>query len=179
MFGVNLIPAFAPPTWAVLVLFRIHSDLPVVPLVVVGAIAAASGRFLLAFGARAMRNRFSEERKRHLESWRAEVLRRKTGVITGLALFTISPLPSGQLFVGAGLLNMPLVPCTLAFFSGRIVSYAIYVGGASLVAESYGDVATRALRSPIGIATQLVFTLAVALLPFLRRKTRPTGQVLN
>lgn len=179
VFGVNLIPAFAPPTWAVLVLFRLNSDLPVVPLVVVGAVAAASGRFVLATATRALRRRLSAERTARLESWRQEILKRRAGVIAGLALFAVSPLPSGQLFVGAGLIDVPLVPCTLAFFSGRIVSYAVYVGGASLVARSYGDVATDALRSPSGIALQLVFTLAVALVPFVKRKTRPTGQVLN
>lgn len=28
IFGVNLLPAFGPPTWAVLVFFRLNSDLP-------------------------------------------------------------------------------------------------------------------------------------------------------
>ena len=164
VFGVNLVPAFAPPTWAVLVLFRLHADLPVVPLVLIGAVAAASGRFVVAYGARALRGRFSAARQQRLESWRATLVRRKTGVFAGLALFTVSPLPSGQL---------------LAFFSGRVVSYAVYVGGASLVAESYGDVATRALRSPTGIGMQVLFTVAVALLPLAPWKTRPSGQVLN
>jgi hypothetical protein len=51
IFGVNLLPAFGPPTWAVLVFFRLNSDLPAVPLVLVGALSAASGRFVLATAA--------------------------------------------------------------------------------------------------------------------------------
>ena len=35
IFGVNLLPAFGPPTWAVLLFFRLDSDLPAVPLVLV------------------------------------------------------------------------------------------------------------------------------------------------
>ena len=31
IFGINLLPAFGPPTWAVLVFFRLNSDLPAVP----------------------------------------------------------------------------------------------------------------------------------------------------
>lgn len=59
VFAVNLLPAFGPPTWAVLVFFSIDFDLPVAGLVLGGALAAASGRFLLANGARRLRPRFS------------------------------------------------------------------------------------------------------------------------
>jgi hypothetical protein len=31
IFGVNLLPAFAPPTWALLVFFKLNSDLAAVP----------------------------------------------------------------------------------------------------------------------------------------------------
>src|SRR5690348_6256791 len=48
VFGVNLLPAFGPPTWAVLLLYRFNSDLAAAPLVLVGALAAASGRYVLA-----------------------------------------------------------------------------------------------------------------------------------
>ena len=48
VFGVNLLPAFGPPTWAVLVFFRLQSDLAAIPLVLVGALAAALGRLALA-----------------------------------------------------------------------------------------------------------------------------------
>ncbi|MFM8762678.1 MAG: hypothetical protein ACKOFC_05370, partial [Solirubrobacterales bacterium] len=48
VFVVNLMPAFGPPTWTVLVFFRIKYDVPAVPLVLGGAAAAACGRFVLA-----------------------------------------------------------------------------------------------------------------------------------
>jgi hypothetical protein len=43
VFGVNLLPAFGPPTWAVLVFFGLQSDLTAIPLVPIGALAATSG----------------------------------------------------------------------------------------------------------------------------------------
>jgi hypothetical protein len=46
--AINLVPAFGPPTRAVLVFFRLNSNLATVPLVLLGALAAASGRFVLA-----------------------------------------------------------------------------------------------------------------------------------
>jgi hypothetical protein len=43
LFGVNLLPAFGPPTWAVLVFFRLNSDIPVVALVLGGGRRPPSG----------------------------------------------------------------------------------------------------------------------------------------
>jgi len=44
----NLAPAFAPPTWTVLVFFALNSDLPPWLIVIVGAICAGTGRYNLA-----------------------------------------------------------------------------------------------------------------------------------
>lgn len=41
MFEVNSLPAFGPPTWTVLVFFRLHSDLTAIPLMPIGARVAA------------------------------------------------------------------------------------------------------------------------------------------
>lgn len=48
VLGVNLLPAFGPPTWAVAVFYRLTGHLAVVPLVLIGAVRAAAGRLLLA-----------------------------------------------------------------------------------------------------------------------------------
>lgn len=42
VFGVSLLTAFGPPTWTVLVFFRLQSDLTAIPLVPIGALAATS-----------------------------------------------------------------------------------------------------------------------------------------
>ena len=70
VFGVNVLPAFGPPTWAVLVLFRLNSHVPVVPLVLIGAVSAASGRLLLATFSRRFRSRLSAKRRANLEAAR-------------------------------------------------------------------------------------------------------------
>ena len=166
VFAVNLVPAFAPPTWAILVLFRLHAHVPAAALVAIGAMAASTGRLTLASATRTLRKRLPSHRVDRLEAVRARLLRRRSHTIAILVLFVLSPLPSAQLFVAAGLLDVPLIPATAAFFAGRVVSYAGYVGAAALVDRSYGDVATDALRSPLGLAVQIVLTVAVAALPF-------------
>ena len=182
VFGVNLFPAFGPPTWAVLVFLRLNFDLAAVPLVLLGALAAASGRLCLAYGARHFRGSMSRER---IENWEVveETLAGSRGkAFAGLGLFALSPLPSAQLFVGAGLLSVPLLPLTAAFFAGRLVSYSLYVGAASLAEDNLGSIFTDGLTSPTAIALQVVMLAGLVVLVradwarILRRRSRGGGK---
>ena len=164
IFGINLLPAFGPPTWAVLVFFRLNSDLPAVPLVLVGALAAASGRFVLATVTRHFRSRFSAKRRESLQAAEEFLVGSRARAATGLGLFALSPVPSAQLFVAAGLLTVPLLPLTAAFFAGRLVSYSIYVAAASAAKDSLGDVLADAIGSPLGIALQVIMLGGLVLL---------------
>lgn len=175
VFAINLLPAFGPPTWAVLVFFSLDFDLPAVPLVLGGALAAASGRFVLAHGARWLRPRFSAERRERLDRAEAVLSADRRRTAAGLGLFALSPVPSGQLFVAAGLMTVPLLPLTAAFFAGRLVSYSIYLSVASIAERSLGDIVTEALTSPLGIGLQVGMLLALAVLLGGFRPGRPPG----
>lgn len=162
---MNLAPAFAPPTWSVLVLFKLNSHIPAVPLVAIGALAAGSGRYCLARATGLLRNRISTKQRANLEA-ASEVLNRKTSHhLVGLLLFALSPIPSAQLFEAAGLIGMRLIPLTLAFFAGRIVSYSFYVAGTSTLQDrGLGDLIQNSLTSPWGIAVQVLLLFCVYLL---------------
>jgi membrane protein YqaA with SNARE-associated domain len=164
VFGVNLLPAFGPPTWSVLVFFRLQSSLAAVPLVLIGALAAASGRLLLAYASRRLRSRLSEQRIEHLQAARDAVAGGRKRAAAGLGLFALSPLPSAQLFVAAGLVAAPLLPLTAAFFAGRLVSYSIYVAAASAAKHSLGSIVRDAFTSPAGIALQALMLIGLVLL---------------
>jgi hypothetical protein len=164
VFAVNLLPAFGPPTWAVLVFFSLDFDLPKVPLVLGGALAAAFGRFLLAHGARRIRPRLSTERRAHLDRAQAAVSADRPRAIASLGLFALSPVPSGQLFVAAGLMTVRLLPLTIAFFAGRLVSYSIYVSVATIAERSLSGVALDALTSPLGLTLQIAMLVGVTIL---------------
>jgi hypothetical protein len=160
VLGINLLPAFAPPTWSVLVFFRLRSGLNPVALVIEGAMAAALGRTLLALGCRHFRSRIPQKRLANLGAAKEALAGTKAGPIAGFALFAVSPLPSAQLFEAAGLMDLRLGPLVLAFFAGRLVSYSIYVTGASAVKDTdFGRLLTSSFRSPLGIVVQ-VLTLA-------------------
>ncbi len=162
---MNLAPAFAPPTWSVLVLFKLNSHIPAIPLVAIGALAAGSGRYCLARATGLLRNKISVKQRANLEA-ASQVLNRKTSHhLVGLLLFALSPIPSAQLFEAAGLIGMRLVPLTLAFFAGRIVSYSLYVAGtSSLQQKGMGELIQNSLTSPWGIAVQVFLLFCVYLL---------------
>lgn len=84
-------------------------------------------------------------------------------------------MPSGQLFVAAGLMTAPLLPLTAAFFAGRLVSYSIYLSVASIAERSLGEIVTEALTSPVGIGLQVGMLLALAVLLGGFRPGRPPG----
>lgn len=165
IFGVNLLPAFGPPTWAVLVLFHLHGDYRIPLLVVIGALSAASGRLLLAQATRRLA-RFLPSRHRENFVAAGELLERRRGRGAAvLALFALSPVPSAQLFEAAGLMTIRLIPLTAAFFVGRTVSYSLYVGGAgALSSTDTGSVLLSSLTSPWGIGLEVVMIAALVLL---------------
>ncbi len=134
------------------------------PLVLGGALAAASGRYVLATMARHFRSRLSDERREHLAAAEELLVGSPRKAAAGLGLFALSPIPSAQLFIAAGLLTVRLLPLTVAFFAGRLVSYSIYVGAASLAKESLGDTLTEAFKSPWGIALQIAMLAGLVLL---------------
>lgn len=166
VFAVNLLPAFGPPTWSVIVFLELNTDLPLPGLVIVGAIAAASGRFTLAHGFRLFGSRISGRMRRNLDAVRIAYERKKRNALIGLGLFALSPLPSAQLFGAVGLAGVRLLPFTLAFFAGRLVSYTIYGGSAQLVEHySLQETFLQTLTSPWGIALQVLLLVMLAVLP--------------
>lgn len=156
VFGVNVMPAFGPPTWAVLVFFRLRFDVPAVPLVLLGALSSAAGRLVLASASRGVGGHVSEHRRRSIDALREELQTSRRSAWAGLGLFLLSPLPSAQLFVAAGLLRVALLPLTAAFLAGRLLTYSLYVGAASAAKASLGSAFASAFTSPWAIALQVV-----------------------
>jgi hypothetical protein len=96
VFGINLLPAFVPPTSAVLVALTLSFDLASAPLIACGAIAAASGRLLLAAATRRLRPHLSAERREHLAAAEESLLDHPAKTVAGLGLFALSPCQAGS-----------------------------------------------------------------------------------
>lgn len=165
VFAINLLPAFGPPTWSVIVFYGLATDLPVPAIVLIGALAAALGRFTLAHGFRLLARHVPERTQRNLAAVRAQFERKKGHGIAALALFAISPVPSAQLFAAVGLTGVPVARFTAAFFAGRLVSYSIYAGSAQLIAQSsLGDLFRQTFSDPVAIALQVILLIGLVLL---------------
>jgi uncharacterized membrane protein YdjX (TVP38/TMEM64 family) len=162
----NAVPAFAPPTWSILVFFLINYDLNPLALVVLGVISATTGRAFLAWYFRKFSHLVPVRFSKNME-YIGKYLQKDPGKkYSILAIFLISPLSSAQLFEAAGLMKtIALKPLLAAFAVGRTISYSTYVSGAALVAASnFGEIAIQQLKSPWAIATQIAMIIGVVLL---------------
>ncbi|MEY3407557.1 MAG: hypothetical protein RL038_618 [Actinomycetota bacterium] len=166
IFLINLLPAFAPPTWTILVFLALNFDYQPYVLIMVGLFAAASGRWLLALGSRRISGRFSESYQANLHALGERISRNQGHAIATLLLFFFSPLSSAQLFIAAGLMpNLKLGRLILAFIAGRAISYSTYVLGAAKFSETdIGSEITQNLTSPWFIVLQLALLVGVTFL---------------
>jgi len=163
VLGCNLLPAFAPPTWSIIVLFTFNTSLPAWALVAVGAVMAASGRFGLALYTRKFSYLIKEKTRENLLLAGRYFERKQRALVLGLAI--LSPFPSAQLFEAAGLMNLPLKRLTIAFFSGRIVTYSFYAASAHRFKETdFAQTLLSGLKSPWAVAVELVMLGALVLL---------------
>lgn len=162
VFAINLMPVFGPPTWALLVFARIQwHDIPPAALIAGGVLAATAGRLVLAVGTRKLSGRLPAERRANLEALGRALAKSKTGVVATVAVFAFSPLPSAQMFMAAGLAEVPLLPLAGAFLIGRSVSFTISVTAATAAEETVHRLLRQGLTSPSTIAIQLASLAAV------------------
>ena len=90
VFLLNIIPAFAPPTWAALSAFSLTTpDVDTFGLALTAAAAAASGRMTLAKAARRLvRGRWlSEKSKQNVDQIKTRIEANRVASAAGLALF--------------------------------------------------------------------------------------------
>lgn len=162
VFGLNVIPAFAPPTWMVFsyIGFRFVTTNNIVPLALIGAAAATLGRLALSKMARVVvRQRIlSESTRNNIDSIR-EYLEPRRKVTFGVFLFyAFSPFPSNYLFIAFGLTTMEFRKIAAPFFIGRSISYTFWGLTASTVASRMDFESTDNLSyfSLIFVATQIL-----------------------
>ena len=152
-----------PPTWAVLAFFVVRSDLPLLPLAVGGAIAASLGRLALALASRRWGSSLLSPARRsslhEIGGWIEHKARWAPAV--AMLLYSFGPIPSNQLFVAAGLTGIRLRPIVAAFFVGRVISYSLWVGAATVAVDRLETVFEGYWRNEGFIVVQLACIAAL------------------
>lgn len=147
IFGINVIPAFMPPTWIILAFFYTHYHLAFFPTVILGVIAATAGRTVLALLARHSKPFLSHQFIQNYESL-GTVLQAKKKVTIPLILgYAFSPLSSNNLFIIAGLSNLNLAIVSGSFFLGRLISYTFWVTFSYHMPQRLEDIFSRDLTN--------------------------------
>jgi hypothetical protein len=163
---LNMIPAFAPPTWMVFSYlgFR-YPEHAGWTLALVGAIAATLGRSLLAKMSRAiLRNHWlSESARANVDTIKSELLRRPKFTFGAFLFYAVTPLPSNYLFIAYGLTTMHLFRIAIPFLLGRFVSYTVWARGAAVISDKLDLDNSKALSyfSVYFVVTQLLLLAIV------------------
>lgn len=134
-----------------------------VALVLLGVLSATLGRTILAKVFREIRTWLPKGYVTNMERIGAKIEKNPRQAFGLLALFFLSPISSAQLFEAAGIIKrIKLGPLLFAFAGGRLISYSIYVSGASVLKEtSLGQIVTKELTSPLAITIQVLMILGL------------------
>lgn len=165
VFVVNVIPIFAPPTWAVLSFIAIRYSSNILLLAIVGASAATLGRLVLAKLSNVLiRQKFlSEGTRRNIDAVRLRLERSKKLTFSMLLFYAFSPFPSNHLFIAYGLTALKLKLIAIPYLLGRVVIYAFVALTASTAAQllAYESMTTESFFSYYFVASQLLGLLMI------------------
>lgn len=128
ILGMNIIPAFMPPTWIVLAFFVTKYNLPLIQVVVIGACFATLGRIILAnISNRYVRRFLPGDSQTNYASVGSYLNSHKNVTIPLVITYAFLPIPSNDVFIAAGLAKVRIKLLAGSFFIGRLISYTFWV----------------------------------------------------
>lgn len=128
VFIINVIPAFMPPTWAVLAIAKVNDpSLDLFMITLVGAVSSTAGRAALAFCSSFFRSFFTREIGRRADEIHRFFEKRGNELFIGTFIYSLSPFPSNLVFIAKGLTQTDWKPVFSGFFIGRLISYFVLV----------------------------------------------------
>jgi len=123
-FIVNVIPAFAPPTWIVLGLYKInYPELNYIALAFSGVIGSVSGRSVLYLYSKYFSKILPQNRLENISYMGNFIKNRKMGLFFSTFIYSLNPLPSNFLFISSGISGVRILPIISGFAVGRGISY--------------------------------------------------------
>lgn len=137
ILGMNVIPAFMPPTWTVLVFFYLTYHLYPPYVVLIGAVTATLGRVFLYYLAQTQLKRFLTKKMKDNYAHLAKFVNTRQKISIPLFFtYAFLPIPSNQVYIAAGVSGIRLKFIATIFFIGRLISYSLWIGTAHVAFKS-------------------------------------------
>lgn len=125
---VNVVPAFAPPTWLVLSLYKInHPQIDLLALAFFGVVGSVIGRYVMYRYSELFGKYIPKKEVENLRYFRKFIGETNPRVFIETLVFSMSPLPSNFLFIAFGLSEVNIQPVLVGFFLGRLLSYTFLI----------------------------------------------------
>lgn len=165
---VNVVPAFAPPTWLVLALYKInHPYLNLLALAFAGVVGSVIGRFVMYKYSEALGKYVPKKEVENLRYFRKFVGETKPRVFIETFLFSLSPFPSNFLFIAFGMSEVNLQPVLVGFFLGRLLSYSLLIQASF---SSFGYLSGYIGSDTATLAADLIGLVFAVIVIFIRWK---------
>jgi membrane protein YqaA with SNARE-associated domain len=162
---INLVPAFMPPSWAVMAAMVMTTRVPLLILTIGGAAVSAVGRTGLALMSRRVGHFLPDSDRRNAQALADFVNRHRNWREAIVFLYSLGPFPSNPLFIAAGIGRIPLLRVTIAFFISRAIADTFWVWTAGRISGGLGGLFLHQVTSWKAIAIQLA-ALAMIVLVF-------------
>ncbi len=171
VFGMNVLPAFAPPTWLVLAFFYKRFHLSLLVVVLLGATSAVSGRVVLALLARHNFRLFLPKSSRENLDTLGKYLESHAHLTIPIVLaYAFFPIPSNFMFIAAGLSELNLTMIAVSFFIGRLISYTFWISATTKVSSTLNKVFAHYYSDPKYVIVEIVGFVMIYLLSRIRWK---------
>jgi membrane protein YqaA with SNARE-associated domain len=140
--AVDLIPFFGPPAWTVMVFLQMRYGLDIWPVLIVGVVGSAIGRYLYSlyipyFSSRLLKEQKNEDMlyigsRLNENNWKVQVF---------VLLYTVLPLPSTPLFTAAGISRINTLAIIPAFLVGKFIIDTIMVHAGNYIVSNTTEIA--------------------------------------
>lgn len=165
ILGMNTIPAFMPPTWVVLAFFVAKYDLPIVPVVLIGATAATLGRIILAgISERFFSHFFSQSSRENYLSIGKYLNSHEKITIPLMVTYAFLPVPSNHVFIAAGLAKVRIKLLATSFFAGRLISYTFWISVTQRLSDNLEDIFSSHYSKAGSIVLEIVGLIVLYLI---------------
>ncbi len=162
VYGMNVVPAFMPPTWIILAFFYVKYKLLFFPLVFIGALAAILGRITLYLLTKQFFHPvLSKKTKQNLDVLGKYINAKKYITIPLFITYAFFPIPSNHIYIAAALAKVHIRLLASSFFVGRLISYSFWISISAIGAKSLHAIFSSQFKRPSSFIVEAVGFLII------------------